>query len=100
MVSGCCGRPESCDRGGGPPKTAAGRRDRRAGFEYGRRPARRRCGGLTEHSLHGRSALTLGIEIVHLALERFEILEALIDAGEADVGDLVERPPVSYTHLR
>src|SRR5450759_791569 len=99
MVSGCCGRPESCDRGGGPPRTAAGRQDRRAGSEYGPRPARRRCRGLTERSLHGRSALTLGIQIVHLALERFEILEALVDAGEADVGDLVERSELVHREL-
>src|SRR6185503_19561624 len=34
--------------------------------------------------------VALGVERVDLALQRLEVVEALVDAGEPDVGDLVE----------
>src|SRR6187200_2238566 len=37
-----------------------------------------------------RDGAALGVEGIDLALERLEVLEALIDAGEPDVGDLVD----------
>src|SRR6188472_1318231 len=37
-----------------------------------------------------RDRAALGVEGIDLALERLEILETLIDAGEPDVGDLVD----------
>src|SRR6478735_12200990 len=37
-----------------------------------------------------RDGAALGVERVDLALQRLEVLEALVDAGEADVGDLVD----------
>src|ERR1035437_4734921 len=50
-------------------------------------------------SFDRRSALSLGVEVVHLALERLDILEARVDAGEADVGDLIQRPQLVHRHL-
>ena len=37
-----------------------------------------------------RPVAALGVQGVDLALERLEVLEALVDAGEPDVGDLVD----------
>ena len=50
---------------------------------------RGRRGRSRRRALPGVAALV--VEGVDLALERLEVLEALVDAGEADVGDLVDR---------
>ena len=63
-------------------------------------------GRLRAH-VDGDGVAALGEQGVDLALERLEILEALVDAGEPDVGDLVdaaellhrERPDARRRHL-
>ena len=40
-----------------------------------------------------------GVHVVHLALQLLEVVEALVDAREADVGDLVERAQPVHRHL-
>ena len=42
------------------------------------------------HAAGPRGRAPLGVQAVDLALELLEVLEALVDAGEADVGDLVD----------
>src|ERR1035437_1389704 len=89
--SGCFGRRESFGRGAGLSRTAAGPSCRTARPARARQLARPRCRDPTARSFDRGSALALGIQVVHLALEGLEVVEALVYAGEADVGDLVER---------
>src|SRR3954468_6103004 len=89
MDTGCCETPGTSDPGGGRPTTVAGPAGRTA--RSGRRPTPGPpgCHGPTGPSLAVPVAL-VGVQRVVLALEVLEVHEALVDAGEPDVGDVVE----------
>src|SRR5439155_25841180 len=50
-------------------------------------------------NLGGRGLRRSLVERVDLALERLEVLEALVDAGKPDVGDVVEAPELRHREL-
>ena len=92
--------PEAADRGAGRPTRAAGPPGRTGRCATRPPPAPARMSRsertLTLRARPGVPALL--VQGVDLALERLEVLEALVDAGEPDVGDLVDRAELLHRH--
>src|ERR1035437_10047362 len=98
MRSGCCGIPGSSGPGGGRPTRAAGRAGR-TGRRGPRLPrSRLECPGRTARSSGEAAVVPGGVQAVDLALQVGQVLERLVDAGEADIGDLVE--PTQALHCQ
>ena len=92
--------PERRGRGGGRPTTAGGPPGRTGRCGPARPRARSRMSRSARTLMRVRFPFLRSIPPansgVHLALEVLEVLEALVDRGEPDVGDVVERPQLVH----